>query len=213
MRGRRGAEEVRDPEYISHEIRQVAVYKPGRGRLSLFSVVLGMLIGAAAIWFRFIPTRMRAIDREAHEKITKYSSDMAVYAAQIQTMNDQIDASQQTVTTANEQIDTANTKTQSYDNLVKAVNGFRNETYTTAANALAAVNTDDLSVDAKATYDYLAEEMASSMTSAFKKAGIDFFNTGNYDLASQKLTASLETNDEDYEAISYLAHASRLSSA
>lgn len=210
LRGGRRGEEEKDPEYISREIRQVAVYKPGHSRLSIFSVILGMLIGAAAIWFLFIPSRMRAINREANEKISKYSSDMAVYAAQIQTMNEQIDASEQTVTTANEQIDSANTKAQSYDNLIKAMNGFRDETYTTAANALAAVNTDDLSVDAKATYDYLLNEMASSMTSAFKKAGIDFFNTGNYDLAIQKLTASLETNDEDYEAISYLAHAYRM---
>ena len=41
---------------------------------------------------------------------------MAVYSAQIQTMNDQIRASQDTVNTAKDKIDAANAKSVSYDN-------------------------------------------------------------------------------------------------
>ena len=125
-------------------------------------------------------------------------------------MNDQILASQETVNTANEQIEQANSRATSYDNLVKATTGYRGETYTTAANALAAVDPNDLSVDARAQYDFLIGAMASSMTTAFKKAGIEAFNTGDYDKAIEKLTLSYASNETDYETLNYLAHSYRM---
>ena len=209
--GRRDNVEPYKNEDVAHEIQQPAGgFQGSKRRVSIASVIAGILIGAAAIWFLFIPSRMRAINRQANEKVTKYSSDMAVYAAQIETMNDQILASQETVNTANEQIEQANSRATSYDNLVKATTGYRGETYTTAANALAAVDPNDLSVDARAQYDFLIGAMASSMTTAFKKAGIEAFNTGDYDKAIEKLTLSYASNETDYETLNYLAHSYRM---
>ncbi|MDO5701865.1 MAG: tetratricopeptide repeat protein, partial [Lachnospiraceae bacterium] len=95
------ASEMDDPE---REVIQPPVGRRGRARTSLLTLFIGIVIGAAAIWFLFIPAWTRGINRSANEKVTKYSSDMAVYSAQIQMMNDQVEASKKMASTATDQI-------------------------------------------------------------------------------------------------------------
>ena len=200
-----------EPGYIDHEIPQPGAAKgSGRMRFPLFNVFLGAAIGAAAIWFLFIPAFTRNVNRTANEKVARYSSDMAVYSAQIQTMNDQIEASRQTVETANEQIDSANKRSTNYENLIKAVNAMRNESYETAANALAQIDTAELSVEAKSVYDNVAAELETSLGDAYKKAGIEAFNSADYDTAVTRLEAAVGIAPEDYDVLNYLAHAYRM---
>lgn len=199
-----------EPGYIDHEIPQPGIARGGRMRFPLFNVFLGAAIGAAAIWFLFIPAFTRNVNRAANEKVARYSSDMAVYSAQIQTMNDQIEASRQTVETANEQIDSANKRSTNYENLIKAVNAMRGESYETAANALAQIDTAELSVEAKSVYENVAAELQTSLGDAYKKAGIEAFNSADYDTAVARLEAAVGITPEDYDVLNYLAHAYRM---
>ena len=173
--------------------------------------MLGELIGAAAIWFLFIPAYTKNINRAANEKITRYSSDMAVYASQIQTMNDQIKASQETVDTAKEKIEAANAKSSSYDNLISAQNAYNNGTYDTAAEALADIDASQLSAEAKAVYDGLSSQLKDYLMAAYKKVGLEAFSKADYASAITKLEAARAIDASDYDVLNYLAHAYRLS--
>ena len=122
--GRRGeteqenASELDDPD---REVIQPTYARRGQARTSILNMLFGIAIGAAAIWFLFIPAWTKSINRTANEKVTKYSSDMAVYSAQIQMMNDQIASSQKTAENAAGQVETASLEAASYRNLVKAM--------------------------------------------------------------------------------------------
>lgn len=208
--GKREENENWVPEYVDREIPQPGAAGSGKGRFSMFNLLIGIAIGAAAIWFLFIPAWTSRINRETNERIARYSSDMAVYSAQIQTMNDQIEASQSTVDTANEQIAEANNRASAYESLLKARKEYEDGSEETAANALAEVDTSFLSVEGNAVYDSLMSELRDYMESAFLRAGISAFNSQDYDTAITKFLAAYDLNNSDYSVLNYLAHSYRM---
>ncbi len=179
-------------------------------RVSILNLIVGILIGAAAIWFLFIPAMTNSINREADEKISRYSSDMAVYASQLEALSAQVDASSTTVATANDQIEEANAKATANDNLLKAVNAFNDNTMDIAANALGTVDASQLSVEAKAVYDELTGELQDSLLGIYKNAGLEAFAGSDYETAVTKLEQARGIDSSDYDILNYLAHAYRL---
>ena len=107
-------------------VQTVHAFRETNVGATVFNLLAGVLIGAAAIWFLFMPARTKAIRDEANQKIASYSSNMAVDEAQVAALRAEIEQSQETVDTANARIDEANTKATTYENLIKAVNAFNN---------------------------------------------------------------------------------------
>ena len=189
---------------------QPIVARGGQARMSIVNMLIGMAVGAAAIWFLFIPAWTRSINRTANEKVTKYSSDMAVYSAQIQMMNDQIEVSQKTVTDANDEAETALLLASSYQNMVKAMNAWENGQTSTAATYLAGVEPSLLDGDTKGIFNDMAEEMDVSLFAAYKKAGIAAFDSKNYKEAVRILELAKTMDPTDYDILNYLAHSYRM---
>lgn len=214
--GRRGEEEkeresaTEMEDAPDREVVQPSYGRRGQARMSILNMVIGIAIGAAAIWFLFIPAWTRSINRSTNEKITRYSSDMAVYSAQIQMMNDQVEASKKTATTATDQVSNANLTASSYRNLVKAMRAFENEENEKAATALAEVDPASLDADAKAVFDSMAAEMNASLFAAYRKAGIAAFDGKNYDNAIRTLELAKKIDSSDYDVLNYLAHSYRM---
>ncbi len=210
--GVRGGQEAEGVPSDSPQTVTAVPVKTGHGGLSFINILIGAVIGAAAIWFLFIPAWTRGVNRDANEKITQYSSDVATYSAQIATLNDQIAQQEETVTTANGKIDDANSRTKSYDYLVKAMNARNSGAPEAAATALAEISTDGFSTDAQAIFDALCSELETPLQAAYKKAGLDAFENKDYATAITKLEAARSLSEEaDYDILNYLAHAYRLS--
>ena len=201
------ASELDDPE---REVIQPSYGRKGQARMSILNLLVGMVIGAAAIWFLFIPAWTRNINRTANEKVTKYSSDMAVYSAQIQMMNDQVEASKKTAATVSEQVDNANLMAASYRNLVKAMRAFENGESENAATSLAEVEPSLLDADSKAAFESMAQEMNASLFAAYRKAGIAAFDNRKYENAVRKLELAKAIDGTDYDVLNYLAHSYRM---
>ena len=170
------------------------------------NILVGVAIGAAAIWMLFVPAYTRNINRKANEKITKYASDLAVYSAQIDTLTEQIESSEDTVNTAKQQMDTASMTASSYDGLISAVNAVNTGSQDVAANAIAGMDPDSLSEEGRAVYNQVAAEIPAALAAAFKQIGISAFNSKDYKTAIKKLEAAMATGVEDYDVMNYLAH-------
>ncbi len=211
--GRRGEEEKETASALDNPDReplQPVVGRGGQARMSIMNMLIGIAIGAAAIWFLFIPAWTRSINRSANEKVTKYSSDMAVYSAQIQMMNDQVDAARTTAASAAEDIDSAELKAESYRNLAEAIYAFDSGQNESAAKALAKVDPSLLDKSMKSVFDGMAGEMQSALFSAYKKAGIDAFDNKDYDTVIRVMELARAINGTDYDVLNYLAHAYRM---
>lgn len=193
-------------------IVQPAAFKETTPGATLATIFMGLLIGAAMVWFLFMPARTQTINRIANEKVTEYSSTMAAQAAEMDKLQQEVDTSKETVDTANQQIEAANKSAQSYENLIIASDELNQENYNAAATALASVDQSLLSVEAKAVYDSIYSNVRSTMFRTLKTAGMDAFDNGDYATAITQLTQAKDTASEpDYEVLNYLAHAYRLS--
>ena len=207
-----GNRKNREEETVSHEedngrtLIAPTVIKGGNARASIVNILVGVAIGAAAIWMLFVPAYTRNINRKANEKITKYASDLAVYSAQIDTLTEQIESSEDTVNTAKQQMDTASMTASSYDGLISAVNAVNTGSQDVAANAIAGMDPDSLSEEGRAVYNQVAAEIPAALAAAFKQIGISAFNSKDYKTAIKKLEAAMATGVEDYDVMNYLAH-------
>lgn len=195
----------REPERLTSKTVRPVVH-----RFSMLNLIIGIIIGAAAVGFLFIPAWTQRVNREANEKVSQYSSDMADYSAQVQSLNDQVSKSKTTVDTAKSQISKAESRATASENLLKAVDAYQNNSKDTAATALGSVDSDQLSVEGKEVYTSLTSSLKDSMLSIYKKAGIEAFGNSDYKTAISRLESARSIDDSDYDVLNYLAHAYRL---
>ena len=190
---------------------QPATFKETSLGATILTLGMGLLIGFAAVWFLVMPAKTQAIYQETNDKIAQYSSTTATQNAELTRLEEEVQTSKETVETANQQIEEANKTTKSYENLIVAFNEYNDESYTTAASALANVDPKLLSVEAKAVYDSIFADIRSTVFKKFKEDGINAFDNGDYETAITLLSQAMEAaSSSDFEVMNYLAHAYRL---
>ena len=196
----------------SKRVIQPAVFRESPAFGGVLNILVGVLIGALVVGFLTIPSVKLNASRAADEKVAAYSTTVATQSNEIQHLTSEIDTSNETVESAQAQIDDAGKKAESYENLVKAYAYYQNQTYDTAWNALQNVDESLLSVDGKAMYNSMSEVVKNEMFNKYWTDGKNAFDQGNYPVAAENLEKAYEINNTDYNILLYLAHSYRLSS-
>lgn len=176
---------------------------------TVLNICLGLVLGGLVVWFLIAPGREQDINRETDEKIVEYSATMASQEAQITELQGQVDQLNQTTASAQQQLDAASQKSSSYENLLKAVEAYQQKNTSQTSNALMEVNTDLLSVDAKAVYDEIYANIQDTMFTELKEEGMEAFDNAEYSTAIDRLTKAKAINGKDYTVLNYLASAYR----
>lgn len=176
---------------------------------TVINICLGLALGGLAVWFLIGPGHEQNITRQADEKIIEYSATMASQEAQITELQEQVDALNQTTASAQQQLDEASQKSSSYENLLKAVEAYQQNNTSQTSNALMEVNTDLLSVDAKAVYDEIYANIQDKMFTELKEEGVEAFENAEYSTAIDRLNKAKEINAKDFVVLNRLAHAYR----
>ena len=174
---------------------------------TLVNLVLGLVVGAAALWFLVVPAITQNANEEANQRVVEYSNQMATQAAELERLQEQMDASQESVDTAQSQIQEAQNQTTSYENLLKAWDEYQQGNFTNAANAIAEVDSDLLSVEGKSIYDTIMNQVGDTLKKQYRDEGINYINAGNYDAAIESLTKAVNIGNQDRRSMYYLAQA------
>lgn len=174
---------------------------------TLVNLVLGLVVGAAALWFLVVPAITQNVNETANKKVVEYSNQMATQAAELERLQEQMAASQESVDTAQSQIEAAQKQTADYENLLKAWDEYRQGYFTNAANAIAEVNADTLSVEGKSIYDTVMNQVGGTLKKQYRDEGIEYINAGNYDAAIQSLEKAVDIGTQDRRSMYYLAQA------
>ena len=177
---------------------------------TLINVGLGLVIGACVLWFLIVPATTQRINREANEKVVGYSNAQASQAAELAKKEEEIQQSQETVNSANEQIAQANEKVANYENLIKASAAYQAGSYDQAVNAMETINADLLSVESKELYDTIQNGVKGTLFKRYYNTGAQAYASKDYPAAIESLKKAVELDDSDYNAKYYLAHAYRL---
>jgi Tfp pilus assembly protein PilF len=201
--GRRASGDTASETEEQRKRAQAAAYRQGAHHLSVMNLIAGLLIGAAAVWFIFIPARTRAINQEANKKVTEYSSSAADYSAQIASLTAQTTAAQSEAAAANSTATDANNKVGAITTLLAALNYYENGDTATAKTIIAQVDASLLGADAKGVYTDLADRLSydttgskSSDTTSSEGTTADTTKTTEADTtANTEKTATAATGD------------------
>lgn len=174
---------------------------------TLVNLVLGLLVGAAALWFLVVPAKTQKINQEANQKVVEYSDKMATLSAELDRMQEEMNASTDSVNTAQIQIEEANARASGYENLLKAWQAYQEGSYSTAANAMEGVHAELLSVEAKSVYDSIMSEIGSTVKSNYKNTASAAVESGDYDTAISNLEKALGIGEQDSDTMFRLAQA------
>lgn len=190
------------------------VQPPAYKDTSIFSTILtiglGFLVGAAMVWFLFVPARTQTINRIANEKVSEYSAMMASQTAEMTNLQNELESLKATYASSTQDLEEAEKKIESYEYLIQASGALAREDYPGVGTFLAEVDQTLLSATAKEAYNSIYSTAKTTVYRQLKENGMNAFDNEDYESAIEYLAQAYEASEEpDYEVMNYLAHAYR----
>ncbi len=189
-----------------------STYKePSNGAITIINILLGVVIGAALIWFLIIPARYRGITEEYNNSIAQYSEKLSSSNVELNELERQVNAVTKERDELLTQLDALSGEDGANKMLTMLINSanyyFEGDTVS-AAEAIKSFSADDLSSDsAKKLYNTLSSATFVTASHQLYNRGIDAYNTGNMESAAQLLVRAYDLNADFVEAAFYAGRA------
>lgn len=182
--------------------------EPSSGVFTVVYILLGVVIGAALIWFLIVPAKLQSSQHENNETIKKYSEQLSGYSVEITTLEKQNEELTSQLDAANKELEQYkgdSGETALYAKLVEAVSEYLANDVDKAALALADIDVTQLPTQtAKDLYTTL-EDKCNGGARTFYMAGLNAYNQKNYVDAAKYLEKAYELDNKSVETPYYLA--------
>ena len=205
-------------EAISYQSGNETIIQPlndsgGAGGQTIINILIGLLAGAALMWFLVLPARIQVARNEINEQLKEVSEELTSRTADMDDLNKRIEALQEESKGYQDSLQeyTGNEGVISdYNALIAAAQSYIED----PDDALKAVESLDkiknpgstgLSDEFRTLYDYLNSNVSEKAAEQYLKSGITKYNDSDYTGAIDDLTESYELNKESDQALYYLA--------
>lgn len=182
--------------------------EPSSGVFTVVYILLGVVIGAALIWFLIVPAKLQSSQHENNDTIKKYSEQLSGYSVEITTLEKQNEELTSQLDAANKELEQYkgdSGETALYAKLVEAVSEYLANDVDKAALALADIDVTQLPTQtAKNLYTTL-EDKCNGGARTFYMAGLNAYNQKNYVDAAKYLEKAYELDNKSVETPYYLA--------
>ena len=182
--------------------------EPSSGVFTVVYILLGVVIGAALIWFLIVPAKLQSSQHENNDTIKKYSEQLSGYSVEITTLEKQNEKLTSQLDAANKELEQYkgdSGETALYAKLVEAVSEYLANDVDKAALALADIDVTQLPTQtAKDLYTTL-EDKCNGGARTFYMAGLNAYNQKNYVDAAKYLEKAYELDNKSVETPYYLA--------
>lgn len=157
------------------------------GLITFLNVVVGIVIGAALVFFLVTPAKKNDIDEQYKDTISNYADQVAMLNINVSELERQVASLESEKTSLQAQIDEVSgsiVDTTTYDKLIAAANKFFANDLVGCADALyevdaAALNTESMT----AIYNSLKSLSFETAGNTYNNLAYQSFNTGAYDVA------------------------------
>ena len=167
--------------------------------LTILNILIGVAIGAACVWFLFMPTLKQDMAYKANQEIIEYSEQLAAKKSEIDILNRELEAYQaeKEATEAEKQI-AMNTKV-SYEALIEVMETYAKESYSRASlvDDLLEIQTDSFGEHAIATYESITKVVFAEECESLYDYAKKNFAVKNFDIVVERMERVM-TIDEDY---------------
>ncbi|MCR5704569.1 MAG: tetratricopeptide repeat protein [Eubacterium sp.] len=183
------------------------------GAQSILHMVLGLLIGAALIYFVVTPARMSKVMEEKNEQAVEYKREIAIKSSTYDSLESEYTALKKDYDILADEKGSADKHQKTVDNnykyLLAAVQAYLNNNTDKSVESLNKINTKDgMDMDNfRSVYDKLTKELSSKMASNAYDEGFSAYENGDYDKAISQFKKCIEVDKDNDDAYYYMAWA------
>lgn len=167
-------------------------------KTAILYIIIGVLIGAAVVWFLAAPASKATLNEKHNKELLKYSERINTQEAQISALTRTLDQYRAADETNESQ--TASGTADSYEALLEAFTDYASGDYSsdTILELLYEVTRSALGSGGQMTYDSLLEAVSYEGCELEYQSGIEAVEVGNYESAINALEIVI-WQDESYE--------------
>lgn len=179
--------------------------------MTILNIVIGIVVGAAVVWFLFVPTIKQNLAMNAKAEIIEYSELLAAKNTEIDLLTKELEQfKSQSEEIASEMQKAQNTQ-GSYEALVTIIEHYYDEDYnrTKLADELLALNIESLGEIGNKTYMAIADEVYEAECEELLASAQTSFEVANYGTVIEKMERVISMKEEyaDGEAMLLLMEA------
>lgn len=179
---------------------------------TVINIFLGVLLGAAVVWFLTVPSVRQSANEKANRAVTDANTSLATVTATVQDLQDQIDSANEKAEQAQKEKDTANQQVDSYNSLLEVADLFVQGDQTKTIEALGKLNADDYDGSGKTLYDDITSQVGDALFNQYFNAGTSAYVKKDYAGAASSLQQAVDSDPDGsnanyHDALWYLGFA------
>lgn len=200
---------IADPNPIVIQGGRKEDYKENSsGFASYINIIIGIVIGAAALLLLVVPTITRSQTEKYNQQIVEYSAQISERNSQIDDLNTQVDdlTSQLQQYTSSDTSQSSSDDSASRDQLMSALKSYLAGDYYDAGIALAEVDPDSLTnEDDQDIYEIIRSATEDYVTDSLFNTGYSYYDSGDYSNAVDAFIKALRISPTSTGSMYYLA--------
>lgn len=168
--------------------------------MTLFNVVIGILVGAAVVWFLITPAVSQKKSADTNQSIVTLSEEVASRDIQISTLKEELESYRSTSNETENALQTAQTTKESYEELLKVYAQYEGGQTSNAdmLELLLKINQEALGDQAKEIYDEITGKLFPTMCERLYKSAEEAITAEKYTDAITDLEQVIQM-DVSYE--------------
>lgn len=187
-----------------------STYKePSNGAITIINILVGVVIGAALIWFLVTPARYKGITSDYNKSVLEYSEKLSNGNAELNTLTRQLKSVTEERDSLNEKLNSisgVDGNNKLLTSVIDAANAYIANDPTKAAKALVDIDVSTLPSDnAKALYNTVLAATTATAAVELYNTGLADYQRGRYTEASENLVIVYKLDSTKVDAAYYAA--------
>ena len=180
--------------------------EPSNGAITIINVLVGVVIGAALIWFLIIPAKNKGLTQDYKKNLQEYSEQLSSSNVELNSMQKELEDVKAQKDALEQQLGVVSGTGGNNKLLVSVIEAATDE----AANKLVDIDVSALpSESAKTLYNTIATATLPAAAQNFYDTGMTEYYKSNYEVAAENLVKAYKCNNSVdsayYAAKSYVA--------
>ncbi len=188
-----------------------ASLKDNASVLTILNILVGILVGAAVIWFLIAPAVNQRRSADTNKNIIAMSEEIASRDTQIATLKSELEGYRVTSEDTESALQTAQSTQESYEAVIRVYNQFQGGQTSNAdmLEGMLAISLDSLGEEGKAMYDEVASELFPTMCERLYNEARSAMEAADYAGALETLqkVVQMDSGYEDGAALKLLGDA------
>ncbi|SHJ95239.1 tetratricopeptide repeat protein [Hespellia stercorisuis] len=190
LRGKKLREErEKEADTVTYNLGNETIIQPAgstmkevASRVVLANILVGLVLGAAVVWFLIVPAVNQSKAEKTNQQIVEYSDKIAAMDAQINAQTTALDEYRSTSDQSEEAAQTAASTSDSYENLMTVVSQYNSASASDAdmAATLKNVNRAALGAQGQAQYDSMSGAIFEPLCATLYESALESMATADY---------------------------------